>query len=92
MIIATTEREIDRILDHFIADGFISVTGMSGFQPDIEDWRQWIKDVHLSKKQIVLFEPHWEYDPTTNEVVKFLNWTSPETLDEFLKTYHNETT
>ena len=84
MIIATTEQEVDRILDHFIAEGFISVTGKSGYQPDLNDWRQWIKDEHLSKKQIVLFDPHWEYDPAKNLIVKFINWHVPDTIDEYL--------
>lgn len=91
MIIATTEQEIDRILDHFIAEGFISVTGMSGFQPDLNDWRQYIKDEYFSKKNLVIFKPNWNYVPEKNEVVKYLNWYVPDTINEYLNPKDNET-
>ena len=90
MIIARTEQEIDRILDHFIADGFISCT--RGYKPDLNQWRDFIKEEYLNESEtgIVIFVPNWDYDLQQQRVVKTLNWHVAETLEQFLKEENND--
>lgn len=92
MIIARNEKEVDSILDYFIAEGFISCT--RPYKPDLNEWREWIKEEHLKKSEtgILIFVPHWDYDIQKNRVVKSLNWHSPETLETFFTETQDENT
>ena len=84
MIIARTEKEVDDVIDYFIEEGFISCTRT--YKPDLEEWRDYIKTEYLTKKGLVIFIPHWDYDPAVNDVIKTLNWHVPDTLEEYLNT------
>lgn len=82
MIIATSIEDIDRILDYFIADGFISCT--RNYKPDLNEWREYIKTEYFSQKGMLIFVPNCNYDVDENKIVKTLNWFVPDTLDEFI--------
>ena len=88
MIIATSFSEIDQILDHFIAEGFEAPT--MGFQPGLENWREWLKEEHLAKNKAVIFDPVWVFEPRNNGMRKILRWYDGYTFGEYLKKENND--